>query len=538
MKAELKLEYNIRNFFFDVERPKRINKLIKIAKAQENTDEFKYETRLVDYTQKFYSKYCGVDITSEQINEIRLTWKQVNMQNKMDPSRMMNIIECENLPIVELEKEAKHLGTNEIYLCNGCNCSLFNTIERWDFYLTEMMQKPKRTPERQAEIDFYSKKMVMKYRSWEDKDTHLEENGEGGVEAIYSTKDKHQKEITILFGLAGEEFFKGKKCDMCHIYRINDSRDDPCDAFTRITLNPKIKDELPEHFRAQKYMSEPIDRDPRECLWMPYICSNGFGKDSATMIALEHSKYDEIMFIDTGSEQPETYAYINYFLNRLPSVVRHKIRIVQPRLGIIYDYYYSRKIQPTPARRDCTSKFKIRPCKAVLRHLYGINPHYDVKNKVNPEDYKDKPERINEYLGKFYSHKVDVALGINYSETDRMNSGGVWYIKNHYPLVKMQVQRRDEEYILKELNYEVPRKSGCFFCPYGSKKYWQRLKAEHPDLFKQAWDLQNNSTLRDKKFIKIKESDETNVELGCSCFNGNWADDEEADLETKNKWSM
>ena len=45
---------------------------------------------------------------------------------------------------------------------------------------------------------------------------------------------------------------------------------------------------------------------------MKQIASFGCGVDSVAGLLL-NSDYDEIIFADTGSEMPETYAFLNYF---------------------------------------------------------------------------------------------------------------------------------------------------------------------------------------------------------------------------------
>ena len=162
--------------------------------------------------------------------------------------------------------------------------------------------------------------------------------------------------------------------------------------------------------------------------------------------------------------------------------------------------------------------------KQVLTKVYGINPMGFKKEIIEVKDGK-----------RIYDYKIEMSIGINYSEPDRMNGGGVWYMKNRYPLVEKKVEKKDEKGILEALGYIVPVKSGCFFCPYGTQPYWKGLKRDHPELYEKAKAMQDNSTLK-QKFIKFKDTDKTNVELSCSCFNGNWESEEE--LDTKNNWSF
>ena len=491
---------------FESQRPERIAKLIESAKAQTETPQFKKETRLVEYAEKFYPKYCGVTLTREQINEMRMMWKQIwideanGFYDDDDPEVNPYLMRFDELP-----------KRKEIKICADCYVAMWQGFEdNFDFYM-------------------------------------MEDNVNNGQ--LIGGRNSQGKEMLIH---VKEDFYKyaNEKCQcghQCH------------EAFTDghygnvehvMVIDPIIKDELPEPLRAQKYLSEEsgvklsldknlnklqpenvekfgisYDKDPRKVSWKVRILSNGYGKDSVTEIALNHAYYDEIVFSDTGSEQPETYAYIKYLSTKLPIVARNKIRIVHSRYGIIYDYYYNKKIQPIPARRDCTGKFKVEPMKQVLTKVYGINPMGFKREIIEVKDGV-----------RIYDHKIEMSIGINYSEPDRMNGGGVWYMKNRYPLVEKKVEKKDEKGILEALGYIVPVKSGCFFCPYGTQPYWKGLKRDHPELYEKAKAMQDNSTLK-QKFIKFKDTDKTNVELSCSCFNGNWETKDE-ELDTKNNWSF
>ena len=108
---------------------------------------------------------------------------------------------------------------------------------------------------------------------------------------------------------------------------------------------------------------------------MKQIASFGCGVDSVAGLLLSKDqgiKYDEIIFADTGSEMPETYAYLEYFEKKSG----FQITKVKSHLGKIYDYYMMKKAQPTKFMRDCTGKFKISPIRKYLRAKYGKKKHF------------------------------------------------------------------------------------------------------------------------------------------------------------------
>lgn len=250
---------------------------------------------------------------------------------------------------------------------------------------------------------------------------------------------------------------------------------------------------------------EPIDRwtdNPIKLL------SYGAGQDSETEYVLNSEAYAEVIFSDTGSEQPETYNFLAKKSKKFNLVQEAQFTVLgSNKLGNIYDYYFNKHIQPIPARRDCTDKFKIRPIRRYLRNKYG----------------KDA--------------KFEMAICINYDEADRMrNDSGVKYMKLSYPLVDKKITRDQESQIILTSGGIVPIKSGCYFCPYTTVKGWTKLRLEHPDLYENSVQLQKNSTLK-KKFIRFNENETLDNVLGCSCFNGNFAtNDEDETMKKTNGW--
>jgi|TARA_R110002020_G_scaffold444753_1_gene656382 3'-phosphoadenosine 5'-phosphosulfate sulfotransferase (PAPS reductase)/FAD synthetase len=75
---------------------------------------------------------------------------------------------------------------------------------------------------------------------------------------------------------------------------------------------------------------------------MKQIASFGCGVDSVAMVLLKPD-YDEIIFADTGSEMPETYAFLDYFEKKSGL----KITTVKSKEGNIYDYFTKGKDSKT-----------------------------------------------------------------------------------------------------------------------------------------------------------------------------------------------
>jgi len=226
------------------------------------------------------------------------------------------------------------------------------------------------------------------------------------------------------------------------------------------------------------------------------IASFGCGVDSVAGLLLSKEQgieYDEIIFADTGNEMPETYAYLEYFEKKSG----FKITKVKSHLGKIYDYYYDKRCFPLPTFRDCTKKFKITPIRQYLRKKYGRKETFSM------------------------------FLYIDYSEFHRMRTSDRKYITNCYPLVDLKLTREQLQDIITSKGYELPIKSGCFFCPFNTKKRWIDLRNNNSDLFEKSKELEKRAMYKEngtrkfniKPLVKIRGKGSQTL-MECSCFNG------------------
>lgn len=243
------------------------------------------------------------------------------------------------------------------------------------------------------------------------------------------------------------------------------------------------------------------------------VCSFGCGVDSiAGFLILQEEglidEYDEILWADTGSEMPETYAYLDY----LTKTLGWKIKVIRSKYGKIYDYYKKKHVYPTRLARDCTGKFKIDPINKYLRTMYGKKAHFNID------------------------------IFINYDEAHyRMRTSKYKYATLLYPLVDRKITRAQCKETIKKHNMPVPHKSGCFFCWAQPPASWLKLKKDHPDLFQESLDMEHDSKVRHKgvlplirlkaKEMKLNPMDDffDETDEGCGCFNYNIDSEDEAD---------
>jgi len=192
--------------------------------------------------------------------------------------------------------------------------------------------------------------------------------------------------------------------------------------------------------------------------------SFGAGVNSTALLLLlkERGEEFETIFVDTGVELPETYEYIDYL-----KLKGFEITILKPKVkgknGKFYDnlykYCYDHKFLPSIFLRWCTYRFKLIPIWEYVEKpcMMYIGISYDEKHRTSKKGYYDKK-----------------AKGI----------------KPVYPLVEWKITRHDCIRIIKEHGLKIPEKSGCWLCPFQSKKRLLWLRNKHPELFQKIVELE------------------------------------------------
>jgi Phosphoadenosine phosphosulfate reductase family len=227
---------------------------------------------------------------------------------------------------------------------------------------------------------------------------------------------------------------------------------------------------------------------------MKYVLSYGAGLNSTALLVYLIKKkepLDVVLFADTGDEFPATYETVNYY-KQYAEDNKVKFEIVKSELSdSLYQYMYNKKIVPSRFRRDCTSKFKISPMRHYMRSTFG------------------KQQKFIQYIG------------IDYSEAHRIMTNDVQYIENRYPLVDAKIDRQGCQNLLEQEGLLIPPKSGCYYCPFTTRKKWNILLDTNPELFNKAIELEQNATrhphpnalLHTIPLIKLKDRKVGNTKL-------------------------
>lgn len=172
------------------------------------------------------------------------------------------------------------------------------------------------------------------------------------------------------------------------------------------------------------------------------------------------------VFADVGAEKPETYEYLKY----LQEVSPVKVHIVKAKEkeGSLYDYCKKKKILPQRFMRWCTHRWKRNPLEKFRKS----------KLKEN-EDFK-------------------IIIGIAYDEKERATR---WMNDPHsvFPLIDLQMDRKDCIKVILEAGWEVPVKSGCWFCPFAPLDEFANLKKNNPKLYNELLEMEKVCLKKCKK---------------------------------------
>lgn len=194
--------------------------------------------------------------------------------------------------------------------------------------------------------------------------------------------------------------------------------------------------------------------------------SFGGGVNSTALLLLltERGEAFESVFVNHGADYPETYEYVDMLNSK-----GYPITVIDgKRKGLyLYDYCLKDRIVPAVKSRWCTDHFKVKP--------------------------------INKYFEK---PCIDL-LGIDAGEAKRAIQRDRKGITVDYPLVEWGIDREGCKQIIKRHGLPIPKKSGCFFCPFQRVGDIRRLRNRYPDLWCKAKQLE--SVVAEKQIKKGKK---------------------------------
>jgi hypothetical protein len=189
-----------------------------------------------------------------------------------------------------------------------------------------------------------------------------------------------------------------------------------------------------------------------------YLSYGGGVNSTALMILLRNKGVEfESVFEDHGGDYPETYAYVEMLQSK-----GYPITVIEAKVeGLnLYDYCLKYGILPSRQMRWCTDKFKIR------------------------------------HALSYYERPCIVYLGFDYDEIGRAKPSRDSGIENVFPLIDEGIDREGCKKIILKAGLPVPKKSGCYFCPFAKVKEFKILRDEYPDLWCKAKHMEQRAVDR------------------------------------------
>ena len=206
------------------------------------------------------------------------------------------------------------------------------------------------------------------------------------------------------------------------------------------------------------------------------VVSYGGGTNSAAMLVglLERGERpDCIVFCDTGSEKPNTYAHILEVSEWCATVgfpTIQTIRGSQPR-----------QIEDGSLERECL-RLGAMPSKAMgfgaCSQKWKVDPF---QKWVKAQAFPAKPTRL---------------VGFDADEPQRMERAQGYEDKlceRRYPLIEWDWGRDECVAAIARAGLSQPGKSACFFCPSSKKHEILTLRDEYPELLARALEIERRA---------------------------------------------
>jgi len=242
---------------------------------------------------------------------------------------------------------------------------------------------------------------------------------------------------------------------------------------------------------------------------MVTVVSYGMGVDSTAMLIGMHAngeRPDLILFADTGSEKPETYAYlpvINAWLEGVGFPLITVVKNARPksgdkslgdscmRLGVLPALAYGQHQCSLVWKRDPQIGF-VSGCKTLI------------VNGTLVEDHPGWAPAIAAWsAGELVTFCIGYDAGArdscrSYKAEGKASKG----CTNRFPLVEWGWDRARCEAEIAGAGLAVPMKSACFFCPASKKSEIDWLAAFHPELAAEAVEMERRAHARGLRNIK------------------------------------
>lgn len=213
------------------------------------------------------------------------------------------------------------------------------------------------------------------------------------------------------------------------------------------------------------------------------ILSLGAGVQS-TVLALKACNgdlpgLDAAIFADTGWEPPTVYEQVDRLAAELAraDIGFHRVSsgdlrsdTLDPDHRFVSVPYFTKNADGSDGmgRRQCTSEYKLKPIKKKVRQILGYPHPTPVPRGVYAEQWIGfSTDEI---------HRVRDRLDVNYS-------------RPRYPLLELDMSRKDCQRWLQAAGWGHTAKSACIGCPFHGNAQWRELRDNHPEQWADAVDF-------------------------------------------------
>lgn len=209
----------------------------------------------------------------------------------------------------------------------------------------------------------------------------------------------------------------------------------------------------------------------------PLIVNFGGGVNSTALLVGYHERGlrpTAIIFADTGSEMPHTYAHLWAIQPWLESVGFPSLEVVRRATGkhaSLEAECLTNETLPSLAFgfRGCSAKWKRQVVDRVLKHRY--------------KNFLKEGGRLRR------------AIGIDFGELHRARFQPEGSFDWEYPLIDWRWARPECAQAIERAGLAVPGKSACFFCPASTVPEVRKLREVYPDLADRAVAMESAAKL-------------------------------------------
>ncbi|MDA3961907.1 MAG: phosphoadenosine phosphosulfate reductase [Planctomycetota bacterium] len=219
----------------------------------------------------------------------------------------------------------------------------------------------------------------------------------------------------------------------------------------------------------------------------PLVVSYGMGVDSTALLVMlewQGIRPDAIVFADTGSEKPETYAYatvIEPWLQRVGFPALTIVKNPSPIAGhaSLIENCLDNRTLPSLAfgRHSCSLKWKVSPNDAW----------------VSSQDWARAARSADAQVLRLIGYDASAPDLRRRNKALRVTDPAGPYAFS-YPLCESQITRDRCKEIILGAGLPVPVKSACTICPASHKEEVLWLAQHHPDLLAEALRVENLAT--------------------------------------------